>query len=110
MRVIDEKNNHLRTKVCDCCGSTIEYAVNTVNFHSSNEDGFGGDIWLASIDCPNCKSRILWDVTPKIDENGGTDMKKHYGLGSLIFDFIMTIVTGGLWLIWIVIRFLRANS
>lgn len=37
-------------------------------------------------------------------------MKKHYGLGSLIFDFIMTIVTGGLWLIWIVIRFLRANS
>lgn len=37
-------------------------------------------------------------------------MKKHYGLGSLIFDFIMTIVTGGLWLIWIIIRYLRANS
>ena len=36
-------------------------------------------------------------------------MKKHYGLGSLIFDFIMTIVTGGLWLIWIIIRFLRAS-
>lgn len=37
-------------------------------------------------------------------------MKKQYGLGSLIFDFIMVMLTGGLWLIWILIRFLRANS
>lgn len=35
---------------------------------------------------------------------------KKYGLGSLIFDFIMVMLTGGLWLIWILIRFLRANS
>ena len=35
---------------------------------------------------------------------------KKYGLGRLIFDFIMTMLTGGLWLIWILIRFLRSNS
>lgn len=34
-------------------------------------------------------------------------MKKFFGI---LFDFIMTIVTGGFWLIWIVIRYLRANS
>lgn len=34
-------------------------------------------------------------------------MKKFFGL---LFDFIMTILTGGFWLIWIVIRYLRANS
>ena len=110
MRVVEQKNNHLRVRVCDCCGSVIEYPGGMVRFHSSAEDGFGGDIWMASIDCPNCKSQMVWDVTTKINESGGINMKKHYGLGSLIFDFIMTIVTGGLWLIWIFIRFLRANS
>jgi len=28
----------------------------------------------------------------------------------LLFDFIMTIATGGLWLIWVLIRYLRSNS
>ena len=107
--VIEEKNNHLRKRECDCCGSVIQYSVNDISLHSSNEDGFGGDIWLSSIICPNCESMVLWDCTPII-ENGEKNMKKHYGLGSLIFDFIMTIVTGGLWLVWILIRFLRANS
>ena len=37
-------------------------------------------------------------------------MKKKYSLGGLIFDFIMVMITGGVWLIWILIRFLRANS
>lgn len=32
------------------------------------------------------------------------------GFIGILFDFIMTILTGGLWLIWIVIRYLRANS
>ena len=36
--------------------------------------------------------------------------RKKYGLGNLIFDFILTMITGGLWLIWIFIRFLRTNS
>ena len=38
---------------------------------------------------------------------GGEIMKGFFGI---LFDFIMTILTGGLWLIWIVIRYLRANS
>ena len=33
-------------------------------------------------------------------------MKKR-GLLGLILDFILVICTGGLWLIWILIRFLR---
>lgn len=36
--------------------------------------------------------------------------RKHYGFGSLLFDFILTLLTGGLWLIWIVIRTLRAHQ
>lgn len=28
----------------------------------------------------------------------------------LVFDFVMTICTGGLWLIWILICYLRNNS
>ena len=35
-------------------------------------------------------------------------MKKRSFLG-LVFDFIMTICTGGLWLIWILIRYLRQS-
>ena len=33
-------------------------------------------------------------------------MKKRSCAG-LILDFILTIMTGGLWLIWILIRYLR---
>lgn len=36
-------------------------------------------------------------------------MKKRSTLG-LIFDVILTLATGGLWLIWIIIRYLRNNS
>ena len=36
--------------------------------------------------------------------------RKHYGFGHLLLDFILTMLTGGLWLIWIIIRFLRSNS
>lgn len=32
------------------------------------------------------------------------------GFIGILFDFIMTILTGGLWLVWVVIRYLRANS
>ena len=37
-----------------------------------------------------------------------TDKKR--GTFGLIVDFILTICTGGLWLIWIFIRYLRNNS
>lgn len=36
--------------------------------------------------------------------------KSNYGLGRLLLDIILTLVTGGLWLIVIVIQFLRRNS
>ena len=37
---------------------------------------------------------------------GVTIMKKR-GLFGLIVDFILVLLTGGLWLIWILIRYLR---
>ena len=30
----------------------------------------------------------------------------EYGFGNLLFDFIMVILTGGLWIIWVVLRYL----
>ncbi len=35
---------------------------------------------------------------------------KKRGMGGLILDLFLTIITGGLWLIWILIRYLRNNS
>jgi hypothetical protein len=35
---------------------------------------------------------------------------KRYGFGHALFDFFMVIITGGLWLLWIIIRFLRSNT
>lgn len=37
-------------------------------------------------------------------------MKNKRGCFGLLLDLILTICTGGLWLIWILIRFLRNNS
>lgn len=36
--------------------------------------------------------------------------RTRYSFGSLVVDFLLTLLTGGLWLIWILIRFLRNNS
>lgn len=35
---------------------------------------------------------------------------KKRGTAGLILDVILTICTGGLWLIWILIRYLRNNG
>lgn len=35
-------------------------------------------------------------------------MRRQRGL-SILFDFIMTLLTGGLWLIWVLIRYLRTH-
>lgn len=35
--------------------------------------------------------------------------KKHYSTMHLIWDLILVFLTGGLWLIWIIIRYLRNN-
>lgn len=34
---------------------------------------------------------------------------KRYGFLHMMFDFIMTILTGGLWLIWVAVRYLRTH-
>lgn len=34
---------------------------------------------------------------------------KKYGFGNLLFDFILTILTGGLWLIWVAVKYLRTH-
>lgn len=33
---------------------------------------------------------------------------KHYTGFHLFIDFVLTLLTGGLWLLWILIRFLRS--
>ena len=33
--------------------------------------------------------------------------RKRYGLGSFLFDCLLTVVTGGFWLIWVFVRELR---
>lgn len=35
--------------------------------------------------------------------------KKKQSKVGILFDFIMTILTGGLWLIWVLIRYLRTH-
>ena len=60
------------------------------------------------------KMQILWASL----QNGGVHCyiwqkeeismrKKERGFFGLLLDFILTLATGGLWLIWILIRFLR---
>lgn len=34
---------------------------------------------------------------------------KKYGILHALFDILMTIATGGLWLIWILIKYLRTH-
>ena len=36
--------------------------------------------------------------------------KNRYGFFNLLLDFTLVLLTGGLWLVWILIRFLRTNS
>ncbi len=38
------------------------------------------------------------------------DKRKKYGFGRLMLDVVLTFLTGGLWLIWIAIRFMRSNT
>ena len=35
---------------------------------------------------------------------------KHYGIMNFLFDLLMIGLTGGLWLVWIVLSFFRKNS
>lgn len=33
--------------------------------------------------------------------------RRHYGFINFVFDCILTVVTGGLWLIWVFVREMR---
>lgn len=35
---------------------------------------------------------------------------KKYTMVHLLLDVVLTFLTGGLWLIWIAIRFMRSNT
>ena len=35
--------------------------------------------------------------------------QKRYGVGHMLFDLFMLLITGGLWLIWIIARYLRTH-
>lgn len=37
-------------------------------------------------------------------------VRKRYGFWRLLADFILVILTSGLWLLWMLVRFLRNNS
>jgi hypothetical protein len=39
----------------------------------------------------------------------GLNAMKKQGCLGILFDFTMTILTGGLWLIWVLIRYLRTH-
>lgn len=34
---------------------------------------------------------------------------RKYTIFNMMFDFFMTIVTGGAWLIWVAVRYLRTH-
>lgn len=36
-------------------------------------------------------------------------MKKPYKLHNFLFDMFMTFATGGLWLIWLLVKYLRTH-
>ena len=40
---------------------------------------------------------------------GDRTMGRKQSSCGILFDLIMTVITGGLWLIWVLIRFLRTH-
>ena len=50
---------------------------------------------------------MIWN--DKNDKKKGECIMKKRGTLGLVFDFIMTFLTGGLWFIWILIRYLRRS-
>lgn len=35
---------------------------------------------------------------------------KKRGVLGILFDFVMLVLTGGFWLVWVLIRYLRSKS
>lgn len=61
MRIVNKQDKHLRYIKCDCCGSTIEYGINDVVYHSQFEEMGFGDAILVTITCLNCDSLVYID-------------------------------------------------
>lgn len=40
---------------------------------------------------------------------GGVSVNKKYKFRHILFDLFMTVITGGAWLIWVLIRYLRTH-
>jgi hypothetical protein len=36
-------------------------------------------------------------------------MRKKYGFGNFVLDAVLTLLTGGIWLIWIFVREMRRH-
>ena len=36
--------------------------------------------------------------------------RKQYTTAHLLWDMFLILITGGLWLIWIIVRYLRSNT
>ena len=43
-------------------------------------------------------------------EYGDFRTRPRYGFWHLLFDFVLVCLTGGLWLIWLLVKFLRNGS
>lgn len=48
----------------------------------------------------------IWYAT---DVYGNHKQIRKYNVGSLLFDFVMTGITGGFWLIWVLVRYARTH-
>lgn len=37
-------------------------------------------------------------------------MRKRYGFWNFVLDFFLICITGGLWGVWLILKFIRRNS
>jgi len=49
---------------------------------------------------------MAYSENPPYERNAMS--RRRYGLFNFIFDGVMTIITGGIWLIWVFVREIRA--
>lgn len=54
--------------------------------------------------------QLATTLSAKYKRNIMSKKKNAYGTGKLILDVVLTLLTGGLWLIVILIQFLRRNT
>lgn len=52
---------------------------------------------------------IMRSVNFRHVNSSARHMGRNHSFLGLLFDFIMVLLTGGLWLIWVLIRYLRTH-